>query len=134
MKKTKYDGISVNKYTASLGDMSANKEDKCYCYTPDTCLKKGLMDLYKCGGIPIYISMPHFYDSDKSYLEGIEGLNPNQEDHEISILFEQVRYKNFVSTAYFVIQNNSLIKVVQNAPLFCDLVLRVFSDYANLII
>nr|APC94222.1 sensory neuron membrane protein 1a [Pyrrhalta maculicollis] len=90
VQKTKYDGIPVNEYTASLGDMSKNENEKCYCYTPDTCLKKGLMDLYKCAGVPIYVSMPHFYDSDESYLKGVKGLNPNKTSHEISILFEQL--------------------------------------------
>ncbi|XP_050507504.1 sensory neuron membrane protein 1-like [Diabrotica virgifera virgifera] len=90
VKKTKYDGIPVNEYTASLGDSSKNEAEKCYCYTPDTCLKKGLMDLYKCAGVPIYVSMPHFYDSDESYVKGVKGLNPNKKEHEISILFEQM--------------------------------------------
>ncbi|CAG9861579.1 unnamed protein product [Phyllotreta striolata] len=90
VKKTKYDGIPVNEYSASLGDMSKNEHEKCYCYTPDTCLKKGLMDLYKCIGVPIYASMPHFYDSDESYLKGVKGLKPIKKEHEITILFEQL--------------------------------------------
>nr|QDD67778.1 sensory neuron membrane protein [Galeruca daurica] len=90
VRKTKYDGIPVNEYTASLGDMSKNENEKCYCYTPETCLKKGLMDLYKCAGVPIYVSMPHFYDSDESYVKGVKGLQPNKTQHQISILFEQL--------------------------------------------
>ncbi|XP_057661882.1 sensory neuron membrane protein 1-like [Diorhabda carinulata] len=90
VRKTKYDGIPVNEYTASLGDMSKNENEKCYCFTQDSCLKKGLMDLYKCVGVPIYVSLPHFYDSDKSYLNGVKGLKPNKTKHQISILFEQL--------------------------------------------
>ncbi|KAL1489742.1 hypothetical protein ABEB36_013677 [Hypothenemus hampei] len=86
--QTKYDGIPVSYYDASLGDQSKNPEDACYCTTPQTCLKKGLMDLYKCAGIPIYVSQPHFYDSDESYLKGVRGLKPEVEKHAIRILFE----------------------------------------------
>jgi hypothetical protein len=88
---TKYDGIPVRIYTATLGDMSKNADEKCYCPTPETCLKKGLMDLFKCAGVPIYVSLPHFYESDESYVHGVKGLNPNKKDHGIQILFESVR-------------------------------------------
>lgn len=71
--------------------MSKNKDEKCYCYTEDTCMKKGVIDLYKCNGIPIYASLPHFYESDKSYLKLVDGLKPNKTKHSIKILFEWVR-------------------------------------------
>ncbi|KAJ3662444.1 hypothetical protein Zmor_006794 [Zophobas morio] len=87
---TKYDGIPVRIYTATLGDMSKNPDEKCYCPTPETCLKKGMMDLFKCVGVPIYVSLPHFYESDESYLRGIKGLNPNKKEHGIQILFESM--------------------------------------------
>nr|CAI5820948.1 unnamed protein product [Callosobruchus analis] len=88
VKPAKYDGIPVGEYTADLGDASSNDDEKCYCYTDDTCLKKGLMDLYKCSGVPIYASLPHFYDAHESYLRGVVGLKPNKTEHEIRILFE----------------------------------------------
>lgn len=90
VKMTKYDGIPVRKYSASLGDMSTDPNLKCYCPSPDNCLKKGLMDLTKCGKVPIVASLPHFYDSDASYVRGVRGLNPNENDHAIIILFESV--------------------------------------------
>lgn len=89
-KDTKYDGIPVRLYTANFGDMSKNPDEKCYCPTPETCLKKGVMDLMKCVGIPMYASLPHFYESDESYVNGVIGLNPNEEEHGIRILFEPV--------------------------------------------
>ncbi|XP_074041319.1 sensory neuron membrane protein 1 isoform X2 [Leptinotarsa decemlineata] len=90
VKKTKYDGIPCGEYTANLGDMSTNEKEKCYCTTPDTCLKKGMMDLFKCSGVPIYVSLPHFYESDESYLRGVKGLSPNKTKHAIRILFERI--------------------------------------------
>lgn len=68
--------------------MSTNPAEKCYCTTPETCLKKGMIDLFKCAGVPIYASMPHFYDCHEMYVKGIKGLSPNKKDHGIQILFE----------------------------------------------
>ncbi|XP_023289833.1 sensory neuron membrane protein 1 isoform X2 [Orussus abietinus] len=83
-----YKGIRTNRYTADLGDMSTHPEEKCFCPTEDTCLKKGLYDLTKCVGAPIVASLPHLYLADESYLETVEGLKPTQEDHQIFLDFE----------------------------------------------
>lgn len=88
--ETSYKGIPVRKYTATLGDMSTDKELKCYCLTPENCLKKGGMDLGKCNGNPIVATLPHFYDCDESYKRNIRGLHPREEEHGIYILFESV--------------------------------------------
>ncbi|CAH1159902.1 unnamed protein product [Phaedon cochleariae] len=88
VKDAKYDGIPCGEYTATFGDMSSNEDEKCYCPTIDSCLKKGIMDLYKCTGIPLYASLPHFYGADQSYSNGVKGLTPNKTKHEIKILFE----------------------------------------------
>ncbi|KAJ8927991.1 hypothetical protein NQ314_019519 [Rhamnusium bicolor] len=75
VQKTKYDGIPVREYSANLGDMSTNADEKCYCLTPDTCLKKGLMDLYKCSGAPIYTTGSPVYA--KKRLQFSMPLQPN---------------------------------------------------------
>ena len=38
------------------------------------------------------MSLPHFYDADLSFLNGVEGLEPIQEKHQIYFNFEPVRY------------------------------------------
>lgn len=86
---TMYNGIPVRKYTAHLGDMS-NPEEKCYCTTNTTCLKRGAMDLTKCVDAPIIVTLPHFYLTDPAYQQGNRGLHPNEEEHGIIILFESV--------------------------------------------
>nr|QKV34981.1 Sensory neuron membrane protein 1a [Dendroctonus adjunctus] len=75
-------------FISLLGDQSKNPDEKCFCTTPATCLKKGLMDLYKCAKIPLYVSLPHFYDSHETYLKGVKGLKPDAEKHGIRIMFE----------------------------------------------
>lgn len=89
VEPTKYDGVPVNRYEAYLGDMSNDENLKCFCPTLDTCLSRGLMDLSKCGQ-PVVASLPHFYDTDGSYLKQIKGLHPDRDQHGIEILFEQV--------------------------------------------
>nr|WVD93741.1 sensory neuron membrane protein 1b [Graphosoma rubrolineatum] len=86
--KMVYKGIPGNYYTADLGDMSSNPEEKCFCPTPTTCLKKGAFDISKCVGAPIVLTLPHFYSTDPSYLEGVEGLHPDREKHQIFLNFE----------------------------------------------
>lgn len=95
VEETYYDGIKVNRYTADLGDMSTDEELKCYCPTPTTCLKKGLMDISKCNGNPVIASLPHFYLTDESYLQKVKGLHPEEEKHSIQIFFESVRFVYF---------------------------------------
>nr|WKF45046.1 sensory neuron membrane protein 1a [Podabrus annulatus] len=83
-----YRGIAVNRYIATFGDMSTDPSLKCYCPTNDTCWKHGLHDLTKCVGAPIVASMPHFYDADPMYVNGVRGLHPNEEEHGIVLVFE----------------------------------------------
>jgi hypothetical protein len=45
-----YKGIHSYSYGADFGDMSTDPELKCFCTTPDTCLKKGVHDLTRCSG------------------------------------------------------------------------------------
>ncbi|XP_014251146.1 sensory neuron membrane protein 1-like [Cimex lectularius] len=87
---TVYKGIPGNFYTATLGDMSANEDEKCFCPSPTTCLKKGAFDIYKCAGAPIILTLPHFYEADPSYLDEIDGLHPQAEKHQIFINFEPI--------------------------------------------
>ncbi|XP_022906339.2 sensory neuron membrane protein 1-like isoform X1 [Onthophagus taurus] len=85
--KTKYDGIPVNKYVADFGDQSSNPDDKCYCPSQDECMKKGALDLRKCAG-PIVVTLPHFLDADPEYQNGVTGMNPDKDIHQLHILFE----------------------------------------------
>lgn len=41
-----------------------------------------LTRLYLYQGAPIVVSFPHFYQADPKYINAVEGLNPNKEEHE----------------------------------------------------
>lgn len=76
---------------ASIGDFANDPELQCFCEAPDKCPPKGLMDLSKCLGAPMYGSLPHFLHSDPELLQHVKGLNPDIDQHEIEIDFEPVR-------------------------------------------
>lgn len=42
--------------------------------------------------IPVAVSLPHFYNSDPSLLNEVEGLSPNKSLHESIIILQPVRY------------------------------------------
>nr|WBU77220.1 sensory neuron membrane protein [Odontothrips loti] len=87
-KEVVFKGIPGNRYTANFGDMSTDPDKRCYCPTPDTCLKKGLIDITKCAGAPIVASLPHLYETHEDYQKMVKGLNPEMEKHEINMIFE----------------------------------------------
>ncbi|XP_011877629.1 PREDICTED: scavenger receptor class B member 1 isoform X2 [Vollenhovia emeryi] len=77
--------LDTYKYTFmenELDNGAVNPENKCYCRKGE-CLKPGLIDVTDCYyGFPIALSYPHFYKSDPSLLEAVEGLEPKKELHE----------------------------------------------------
>lgn len=69
-------------------------------YSPNTCfctgsesscpdLKSGVLNITDCHfGIPAFMSYPHFYLADQTYIESIDGMSPSKEKHEFSIELE----------------------------------------------
>lgn len=45
-------------------------------------------------GAPIVVSFPHFYQADPKYINAVDGLNPNKEEHETYLDLQPVR-QNF---------------------------------------
>lgn len=61
------------------------------CYCNGECTPSGLINVTACRfGAPVFISLPHFYKTDPSVLETIEGLSPNEREHSFSITLEPV--------------------------------------------
>nr|CAD7587218.1 unnamed protein product [Timema genevievae] len=89
-RPTTYKGIKGYRYTATLGDMSSNPNEKCFCPTEDTCLKKGSFELSRCAGAPLVVTLPHMYETDEEYLRSVIGQHPEQRKHEIFMEFEPV--------------------------------------------
>lgn len=58
-----------------------------------------------CTGAPIVVSFPHFYQADEKYVKAIEGMNPNEEEHETYLDINPVSgvdtlsFRGFTATA-----------------------------------
>lgn len=87
--KTKQNGIPVYVYELDIGNEINAK--KCFCRDENTCPAHGAFDLYRCMGLPLSATQPHFYKAEQ-LLDGIEsGLIPNKTIHELYVNLEIVR-------------------------------------------
>lgn len=95
---TSYRGIPGYRFSPTWEVMaSAADNGNNYCFCPqvargltkeNACLKRGALDLSSCQGIPAIVTYPHFLDADPSYLDGVEGLNPQPDLHRIQLDIE----------------------------------------------
>ncbi|XP_062873687.1 lysosome membrane protein 2a isoform X2 [Trichomycterus rosablanca] len=54
-----------------------------FCVPAGDCLGKGVLKVSVCRqGAPIVVSFPHFYQAQRQYIDAIDGMNPNKEEHE----------------------------------------------------
>ncbi|XP_073817734.1 scavenger receptor class B member 1 [Musca autumnalis] len=78
------DGIVAYHFKLHENAFDSDRSDpdtSCYC-NYKKCLKKGLGNVTPCYyNIPLAISFPHFFNSDPSLLEGVDGLSPNESKH-----------------------------------------------------
>ncbi|OXB76634.1 UNVERIFIED_CONTAM: hypothetical protein H355_010498 [Colinus virginianus] len=82
-------GIQLYRFTvpreafASPVDVGDN-----YCFCTDqvisqNCTLAGVLDISSCkAGRPVYISLPHFLHASESILHDVEGLSPNEDEHD----------------------------------------------------
>lgn len=91
VKSTRFRGMPVYFYTTDFGDIANDEKLRCYCRSEDHCPIKGTYDLFNCIGVPIFLSLPHFYLADQKLLDDIaSGINPRKKDHMIFVHFETV--------------------------------------------
>lgn len=86
--KTKLNGIPVYVYELDISHEVNTKQ--CFCRDEDTCPARGSFDVYRCTGLPVYVTLPHFYKAEQ-LLSGIEsGLVPNKTFHDLFLNLEVV--------------------------------------------
>lgn len=94
-KDIEVQGIFGHRFT--LGERSIDNGtlyNENQCYMTGENLPSGLMNISICNyNFPMFMSYPHFYMADSSYLDAVEGLTPDKNLHESFISLEPVRKK-----------------------------------------
>jgi scavenger receptor class B, member 1 len=91
-KDVEVQGILGHRF--SLGERAVDNgtvyaENKCFQIGEN--LPSGLLNISICNyDFPMFMSYPHFYMADESYLEAVEGLTPNKNLHESFMSLEPV--------------------------------------------
>ncbi|NXC75181.1 CD36 protein, partial [Anhinga anhinga] len=91
-------GISLYRFTVPREAFASPAEVRDnYCFCTDEVISKnctiaGVLDISACKkGRPVFISLPHFLHASDSVLHGVEGLSPNEEEHETFLDVEPVK-------------------------------------------
>ncbi|NXA30721.1 CD36 protein, partial [Eudromia elegans] len=81
-------GIPLYRFTVPREAFASPTEvadNYCFCteqVISKNCTLAGVLDISACkAGRPVYISLPHFLHASDEILHGVEGLNPNEEEH-----------------------------------------------------
>lgn len=86
-------GLKGYRYVAgsrALDNGTLYDENKCFATSES--MPSGVMNISVCNyNYPMFMSYPHFYGADESYLDGISGLSPEKEKHQSYITLETVR-------------------------------------------
>lgn len=85
-KAVKFEGVRETFDNGTL-----HPEQRCYCPNGKCHWRSGMRDVSSCVGAPIFISFPHFYAADPSYLELVDGLQPHRHLHSFYMVFKEVR-------------------------------------------
>ncbi|ODM97219.1 Protein croquemort [Orchesella cincta] len=85
-KELEVDGIKAYRYWGDkniLTNLTKNPDNWCFCPSGE-CPPHGAIDVSTCKwNTPAFVSFPHFYNADPSYLEAVEGMKPNSSMREM---------------------------------------------------
>ncbi|KFP75999.1 Platelet glycoprotein 4, partial [Acanthisitta chloris] len=90
-------GISLYRFTVPREAFASPTEvadNYCFCTDPvisQNCTLAGVLDISSCkAGRPVFISLPHFLHASESILHDVEGLSPNEKEHETFLDIEPI--------------------------------------------
>ncbi|CAG0899946.1 unnamed protein product, partial [Darwinula stevensoni] len=135
--EVEYQGIPGLRFIVDpdvIEDPAINLDNQCFCLSNGTCLKAGALDLSECLGVPLVMSMPHFYlGSEDYYNESIvEGLEPRKEWHQTFVDLEPVRIHTLsyltgtILNASKKLQVNFKLRPVEHYPSFANVTEMLF--------
>ncbi|NXC09280.1 CD36 protein, partial [Orthonyx spaldingii] len=90
-------GITLYRFTVPREAFASPTEvgdNYCFCtekVISENCTLAGVLDISACKAKrPVYISLPHFLHASESILHKVEGLSPNEKEHETYLDIEPV--------------------------------------------
>lgn len=90
------------------------------CYQSSKVIPSGARSISVCRfGSPSYISYPHFYLGDPSYLKQVKGLKPNKTEHESHITIEPVT--GITLSAKVQLQLNLYLESIEGMSIFSNI-------------
>ncbi|XP_075976285.1 scavenger receptor class B member 1-like [Anticarsia gemmatalis] len=102
-------GVEGLVYRVTNRSYDSIPENQCLC-SKGICYE-GISDLSPCMyGLPTVLSNAHFYETDPSIYEKIEGFTPNEEEHGSKFTIEQTI--GMVMTTKFSVQLNVMVRDV----------------------
>ncbi|TKS84331.1 Lysosome membrane protein 2 85 kDa lysosomal membrane sialoglycoprotein [Collichthys lucidus] len=85
-KDVEVKGIPAYRFTpprSVLASKEENPANEGFCVSPQECLGTGLLKVSPCRrGAPVVASFPHFHLGDSKYVDAVEGMSPQWEDHQ----------------------------------------------------
>jgi len=89
------------------------------CFSPGELVPAGTLNISSCRfGTPVFMSYPHFYQADPYYLSLVEGLNPEEEKHQMYMSLEPMT--GIALDVAARLQLNLLIRPNPNIPMYND--------------
>uniref|UniRef100_A0A673MAQ3 Scavenger receptor class B, member 2a n=1 Tax=Sinocyclocheilus rhinocerous TaxID=307959 RepID=A0A673MAQ3_9TELE len=93
-----------------LAPPDENPSNAGFCVPAGDCLGKGVLKVSVCRqGAPIVVSFPHFYQADKRYINAIDGMNPNEEEHETYLDINPVSRRFVVLLLFFLFSKTKFL-------------------------
>lgn len=89
------------------------------CFNLGEIVPAGVTNISSCRfGTPAFVSFPHFYAADESFVNNVDGLQPSKDKHEFYLVLEPTTGIPLEVAAR--VQLNMLIRPVQNVGLFME--------------
>lgn len=93
-KDVEVHGVTGYRFSAgvrALDNGTKYPENACFNRDGYESFPSGVMNISSCRyGSPVFMSFPHFFDADESYIDAVDGLEPNKEKHQSYFTLEPV--------------------------------------------
>jgi scavenger receptor class B, member 1 len=108
-------GLKGHRFLAGLRALdNGTLYDENKCFATEESMPSGVMNVSICNyGHPMFMSFPHFHGADSSYVDAVDGLEPQKEKHQTYITLEPV-------SDQLKVQNKNFLKMDENRSSFCN--------------